>query len=48
MVDGLAVHWYADDNASPTILSEAHAKLNGKWMLYTEVFGKKYKRKEKI
>uniref|UniRef100_A0A914EDM0 Glucosylceramidase n=1 Tax=Acrobeloides nanus TaxID=290746 RepID=A0A914EDM0_9BILA len=36
MVDGLAVHWYADDNASPTILSEAHAKLNGKWMLYTE------------
>lgn len=39
MVDGLAVHWYEDSLAKnpPSILSDAHAKFPGKWMLYTEV-----------
>ena len=34
----MAVHWYADYNASPDVLSKAHEKLKEKFILYTEVF----------
>jgi hypothetical protein len=43
MLDGLAVHWYADHeygrwgDVYPQVLSDVHNVLNGKWMLYTEV-----------
>uniref|UniRef100_A0A914DME8 Uncharacterized protein n=1 Tax=Acrobeloides nanus TaxID=290746 RepID=A0A914DME8_9BILA len=43
ILDGLAVHWYEDDehqhgaNVPPSVLSDAHEVLNGKWILYTEV-----------
>jgi len=36
LLDGLAVHWYHDDSTSPTILSDAHAKLQDKFIIYTE------------
>uniref|UniRef100_A0A914E7I3 Glucosylceramidase n=1 Tax=Acrobeloides nanus TaxID=290746 RepID=A0A914E7I3_9BILA len=42
ILDGLAVHWYEDDehqhgaNVPPSVLSDAHEVLNGKWILYTE------------
>ena len=37
MVDGVAIHWYADAYDSPTFLTQVHEKYPDKFLLYSEV-----------
>ncbi|XP_063843985.1 putative glucosylceramidase 3 [Scylla paramamosain] len=35
-VDGVAIHWYDDDNTGPEVMSELHSLFEDKFLLYTE------------
>ncbi|XP_069186074.1 putative glucosylceramidase 4 [Procambarus clarkii] len=35
-VDGIALHWYADDWAQPSLMDEIHSLFPDKFLLYTE------------
>ncbi|KAG0728246.1 putative glucosylceramidase 3 [Chionoecetes opilio] len=35
-VDGVAIHWYDDDNTGPEVMNELHSLFEDKFVLYTE------------
>ncbi|MPC89966.1 putative glucosylceramidase 4 [Portunus trituberculatus] len=43
-VDGVAIHWYDDDNTGPEVMTELHSLFEDKFLLYTESCDGKYLR----